>query len=51
MYVGGGLGAVPHLAKLFDEFVLPEELLPISQAIARVYARLGQKKKPQQSPD
>jgi len=44
MYVGGGLGAVPHLAKLFDEFVLPEELLPLSQAIARVYARLGEKK-------
>ena len=44
MYVGGGLGAVPHLAKLFDEFVLPEELLPISQAISRVYARLGEKK-------
>ena len=44
MYVGGGLGAVPHLAKLFDEFVPPEELLPLSQAIARVYARLGEKK-------
>ena len=44
MYVGGGLGSVPHLAKLFDEFVPPEELLPLSQAIARVYARLGEKK-------
>ncbi len=44
MYVGGGLGAVPHLAKLFDDFVTPEELLPLSQAIARVYARLGEKK-------
>lgn len=44
MYVGGGLGAVPHLAKLLDEFVPPEELLPLSQAIARVYARLGEKK-------
>lgn len=44
MYVGGGLGAVPHLAKLFDDFVPPEELLPLSQAIARVYARLGEKK-------
>lgn len=44
MYVGGGLGAVPQLAKLFDEFVTPEELLPLSQAIARVYARLGEKK-------
>ncbi|MFO0031296.1 MAG: nitrite/sulfite reductase [Cyanobacteriota bacterium] len=44
MLVGGGLGAVPHLAKLFDEFVPPEELMPLSQAIARVYARLGEKK-------
>ena len=44
MYVGGGLGAVPHLAKLLDEFVPPEELLPMSQAVARVYARLGEKK-------
>lgn len=44
LYVGGGLGAVPHLAKLFDDFVPPEELMPLSQAIARVYARLGEKK-------
>ncbi len=44
MHVGGGLGAVPFLAKLFDEFVPPEELMPLSQAIARVYARLGEKK-------
>ncbi|GET36567.1 nitrite/sulfite reductase [Microseira wollei] len=44
MYVGGGLGAVPHLAKLLDEFVPTEELLPLSQAVARVYARLGEKK-------
>ena len=44
MYVGGGLGAVPFLAKLFDDFVLPEEILPLSQAIARVFARLGEKK-------
>jgi sulfite reductase beta subunit-like hemoprotein len=27
MYVGGGLGAVPYQAKLFDSFVPPEELL------------------------
>ncbi|HVB33250.1 MAG TPA: nitrite/sulfite reductase [Patescibacteria group bacterium] len=44
LYVGGGLGAVPHQAKLFDSFVAPEELLPLAQAIARVYARLGEKK-------
>src|ERR1700691_4114936 len=44
-YVGGGLGAVPYQAKLFDTFVPPEELLPLTQAIARVFARLGEKKK------
>ena len=44
MYVGGGLGAVPYQAKLFDSFVPPEELLPMAQAIARVFARLGEKK-------
>ncbi|HTJ85849.1 MAG TPA: nitrite/sulfite reductase, partial [Terriglobales bacterium] len=44
MYVGGGLGAVPYQAKLFQEFVAPEELLPFAQAIARVFARHGEKK-------
>ena len=44
MVVGGGLGTVPHLAKLFDDFVPAEELLPLAQAIARVFARLGEKK-------
>jgi sulfite reductase (ferredoxin) len=44
LYVGGGLGAVPYQAKLFDEFVPAEELLPLSRAMARVYARLGEKK-------
>ncbi len=44
MYVGGGLGAVPYQAKLFDPFVPPEELLPLAQAIARVFARHGEKK-------
>src|SRR5207247_3373224 len=29
LYVGGGLGAVPYQAKLFDEFVPEEELLPL----------------------
>src|SRR6202030_3740147 len=44
MLVGGGLGAVPYQAKLFDSFIPPEELLPLAQAIARVFARLGEKK-------
>ena len=44
LYVGGGLGAVPHQAKIFDEFVPAEELLPISQSICRVFTRLGERK-------
>ena len=44
LVVGGGLGSVPYQAKLFDEFLAPEELLPITQAIARVFGRLGEKK-------
>ena len=44
MYVGGGLGAVPYQAKLFDEFVSENELLPLAQAIARIFARYGEKK-------
>ena len=44
LYVGGGLGSVPYKAKLFDEFLPEEELLPISQAISRVFARLGEKR-------
>ncbi len=43
-YVGGGLGSVPNQAKLFDAFLPEEELLPVSQAISRVFARLGEKK-------
>lgn len=42
-YVGGGLGAVPHQAKLLSDFVTEEEILPLSQAIARVFSRLGEK--------
>ena len=44
LYVGGGLGAVPHQAQIYEEFLPVEELLPTSQAIARVFARLGEKK-------
>ncbi len=44
MYVGGGLGTIPHPAKLLSEFVTEAEILPLTQAIARVFARLGEKK-------
>ncbi len=49
VYVGGGLGAVPHQAKLLDAFVPEEELLPLAQAVARVFARLGEKKNRQRA--
>jgi len=41
--VGGGLGAVPHQAKVFDDFLDPKEMLPIAQAIARVFGKHGEK--------
>lgn len=44
IFVGGGLGAVPHQAKLFDEFVPETQLLPLARAMGRVFARLGEKK-------
>src|SRR5499427_1668832 len=44
LYVGGGLGTVPQQAKLLSDFVPEEELLPLSQAIGLVFARLGEKK-------
>ncbi|HZD40641.1 MAG TPA: nitrite/sulfite reductase [Terriglobales bacterium] len=43
-YVGGGLGSVPYKAKLFSDFVPESELLPTLQAIARVFAHLGEKR-------
>jgi len=42
--VGGGLGAVPYDAKLFDAVVPEEEILPLAQATCRVFARLGEKR-------
>ena len=44
-YVGGGLGAVTYDAKLFSDFVPEEEVLALTQATCRVFARLGEKKK------
>jgi len=44
MVVGGGLGAVPYEAKLFDEAVPEEEILPLAQATCRVFSRLGERR-------
>ncbi len=44
MVIGGGLGSVPFTALEFSPFVPEEELLPLSLAVCRVFARLGEKK-------
>lgn len=44
VWVGGGLGAIPYQAKLYSEFLPADQLLQLSQATARVFGRLGEKK-------
>lgn len=44
IWVGGGLGTTPYQAKCIYEFIPVERLLPVSQAIGRVFGRLGEKK-------
>ncbi|MFN8373183.1 MAG: nitrite/sulfite reductase [Anaerolineae bacterium] len=44
VFVGGGLGTIPYQAQVLAEFATEEEILPLSQAVARVFARLGEKK-------
>jgi sulfite reductase (ferredoxin) len=42
--VGGGLGTIPYQAQVLAEFATEDEIMPLSQAVARVFARLGEKK-------
>ncbi|HZP85074.1 MAG TPA: nitrite/sulfite reductase [Chthonomonadaceae bacterium] len=49
VYIGGGLGAVPYQAKVLYEFLPMEEMLPMTQAVARVYGRLGEKRNRQKA--
>src|SRR5688572_28460693 len=42
-YVGVGLGAVPYQSQLLEEFVPEYVILPLSQAVCRVFARMGEK--------
>lgn len=44
VYVGGGLGAVPYYAKPLEEFAGEDEILPIAQAVSRLFARHGEKR-------
>lgn len=43
VYVGGGLGPVPHAAELFDEFVPVAELMRLCLAVCRVFAKYGER--------
>jgi sulfite reductase (ferredoxin) len=42
--VGGGLGPVPRQARLLTEFAPVEEMLPLTQAVCRVFGKHGEKK-------
>src|SRR6266498_2932928 len=44
VYLGGGLGATPHLAQLYTEFLPVEELLNLAAAILRLFDRYGERK-------
>ncbi len=44
VFVGGGLGTIPYQAKLLSEFVPEDQILPLAQAISRVFARHGEKR-------
>ncbi len=41
VYVGGGLGPVPHASELLREFVPATELLPLALAVCRVFSDRG----------
>lgn len=41
VYVGGGLGPVPHASELLQEFVPATELLPLALAVCRVFSERG----------
>jgi sulfite reductase beta subunit-like hemoprotein len=44
VYVGGGLGAAPHLAKPLIDFAPATEVLAIAEAVVRVQHRFGERK-------
>ncbi len=44
MTVGGGLGAAPRIGRLLREFVPMEELIPIIEAVIKVFDNLGNRK-------
>ena len=43
VWLGGGLGALPYQAVKYSDFVPADRMLPLAQAIARVFGRDGEK--------
>src|SRR4030067_1538282 len=43
IYLAGGLGPHPRVAQLFEEFVPAYDLLPLSEAILRVFDQYGER--------
>jgi sulfite reductase (ferredoxin) len=44
VYLGGGLGAAPHLAQLYAEFLPVEELFNLAASTLRLFDRYGERK-------
>lgn len=44
VYLGGGLGAAPHLAYVYTDFLPVEELLNLTAATLRLFDRYGERK-------
>ena len=44
VYLAGGLGAAPHLAQLYTDFLPAEEIFNLATAILRIFDRYGERK-------
>jgi sulfite reductase (ferredoxin) len=44
VYLAGGLGGAPHLARLYTEFLPEEEMLSFAASVLRVFDRYGERK-------
>ncbi len=44
IYIAGGLGPHPRIAQNLDDFVSADDLLPLSEAILRVFDQYGERK-------
>ncbi|MCC7201559.1 MAG: sulfurtransferase TusA family protein [Nitrospirae bacterium] len=44
IYIAGGLGPHPRIAQLLEEFVSVDDLLPLSEAVLRVFDQYGERK-------